>query len=108
MLRLRQYLTDAGLWDEAQEKAWLEECGRLVDIENNAYLETKVQPVEAMFDYLYGDPPPDLLAQRAAAIALDTAALETRNGGAGIQRNRRGPHNPTRSDHTGQGPRDPK
>ena len=80
MLRLRQYLTDAKLWDEAQEKAWLEECGRLVDIEINAYLETKVQPVEAMFDYLYGDPPPDLLAQRAAAIALDKAALEKRNG----------------------------
>jgi pyruvate dehydrogenase E1 component alpha subunit len=75
MLRLRAYLTDAKLWDEAQEKAWLEECGRLVDIEINAYLETKVQPVEAMFDYLYGDPPPDLLAQREAAIAL-----EKRNG----------------------------
>jgi pyruvate dehydrogenase E1 component alpha subunit len=36
MLRLRTYLTDAKLWDEAQEKAWLEECGRLVDIEINA------------------------------------------------------------------------
>ena len=47
----------------------------LVDVEINAYLETKVQPVEAMFDYLYADPPPDLLAQRAAAIAL-----EKRNG----------------------------
>jgi pyruvate dehydrogenase E1 component alpha subunit len=80
VLRLRSWLTDAGLWDEAQEKAWLEECGRLVDIEINAYLETKVQPVEAMFDYLYGDPPADLLAQRASAIALDKAALEKRNG----------------------------
>ena len=75
LLRLRAYLTAQGLWDEAQEKAWIEECGRLVDIEINAYLETKVQPVEAMFDYLYADPPPDLLAQRAAAIAL-----EKRNG----------------------------
>ncbi|MFC7300727.1 pyruvate dehydrogenase (acetyl-transferring) E1 component subunit alpha [Cognatiluteimonas weifangensis] len=75
MLRLRTWLTAAGLWDEAREKAWLEECARLVDIEINAYLETKVQPVEAMFDYLYGDPPPELLAQRAAAIAL-----EKRNG----------------------------
>jgi pyruvate dehydrogenase E1 component alpha subunit len=75
MLRLRKYLEKAKAWDEAQEKAWLEECGRLVDIEINAYLETKVQPVEAMFDYLYGDPPADLLAQRASAIAL-----EKRNG----------------------------
>jgi len=75
MLRLRQYLTDSKVWDEAQEKAWLEECGKKVDVEINAYLETAVQPVEAMFDYLYADPPPDLLAQREAAIAL-----EKRNG----------------------------
>ncbi|HEU4773736.1 MAG TPA: pyruvate dehydrogenase (acetyl-transferring) E1 component subunit alpha [Lysobacter sp.] len=68
MLRLRAYLTDQGLWSEAQETAWIEECGRLVDIEINAYLETPVQPVEAMFDYLYADPPPELLAQRQQAI----------------------------------------
>jgi pyruvate dehydrogenase E1 component alpha subunit len=46
-----------------------------VDEEINAYLNTPVQPVEAMFDYLYGDPPAELLAQRDAAIAL-----EKRNG----------------------------
>ncbi len=74
-LRLRTYLTNAGLWDEAQEKAWIEECGKRVDVEINAYLECPVQPVEAMFDHLYADPPPDLLAQRAAAVAL-----EKRNG----------------------------
>ena len=56
---------------DAGEAAWKEECGELVDIEVNAYLETPVQPVEAMFDYLYADPPPDLLAQRAAAIAWE-------------------------------------
>ncbi len=72
--RLRTWLTAEKVWDEAQEKAWLEECGRLVDIEINAYLETAVQPVEAMFDYLYADPPPDLLEQRAAAIALEKRA----------------------------------
>src|SRR3546814_4925474 len=74
MLRLRKYLTAQKLWDEATEKAWIEECGRLVDIEINAYLELPVQPVEAMFDYLYGDPPPELLEQRAAAIALENRA----------------------------------
>ncbi len=74
MLRLRKYLAAQKLWDEAQEKAWIEECGRLVDIEINAYLETAVQPVEAMFDYLYADPPQDLLAQRDAAIALEKRA----------------------------------
>jgi 2-oxoisovalerate dehydrogenase E1 component alpha subunit len=40
-------------------------------VEINAYLESKVQPVTAMFDYLYADPPPDLLAQRAEAIAWE-------------------------------------
>jgi pyruvate dehydrogenase E1 component alpha subunit len=77
--RLRTWLTAQKAWDEAQEKAWAEECGRKVDEEINAYLESKVQPVEAMFDYLYADPPPDLLEQRAAAMALDKkAALEKR------------------------------
>lgn len=69
--RLRTWLTAQELWSEAEEAAWKEECGRRVDIEVNAYLETPVQPVEAMFDYLYADPPPELLAQRAAAIAAE-------------------------------------
>ena len=77
-LRLRSYLTAAGVWDEAQEKAWLEDCGARVDVEINAYLETPVQPVEAMFDYLYGDMPADVLAQREAAIAHEAAAREKR------------------------------
>ncbi len=76
--RMRTWLTARGLWSEAEEAAWKEECGRLVDIEVNAYLETPVQPVEAMFDYLYADPPPELLAQRAAAIAAEQAAREPR------------------------------
>ena len=76
--RLRTWLTAQGLWSEAEETAWKEECGRLVDIEVNAYLETPVQPVEAMFDYLYADPPPELLAQRAAAIAAEQANKEPR------------------------------
>ncbi len=42
-----------------------------MDEEVNAYLNTPVQPVEAMFDYLYADPPPELLQQRAAAIAAE-------------------------------------
>jgi pyruvate dehydrogenase E1 component alpha subunit len=72
--RLRAWLTAEKAWDEAQEKAWAEESARMVDIEINAYLESRVQPVEAMFDYLYADPPPDLLRQREAAIAIDRAA----------------------------------
>jgi pyruvate dehydrogenase E1 component alpha subunit len=73
-LRLRKFLTGKKLWDEAQEKAWIEECGKKVDVEINAYLETPVQPVEAMFDFLYGDMPADVLAQRDAAIAQEKRA----------------------------------
>ncbi|MDQ3205117.1 MAG: pyruvate dehydrogenase (acetyl-transferring) E1 component subunit alpha [Pseudomonadota bacterium] len=74
MTRLRTYLTDAGVWNEADEAAWIEECGKRVDVEIDAYLQTPVQPVEAMFDYLYADPPADLLAQRAAAIEREGRA----------------------------------
>jgi 2-oxoisovalerate dehydrogenase E1 component alpha subunit len=70
-LRLRKYLTDLKLWDEDQEKAWIEACGKLIDIEINAYLECPVQPVEAMFDFLYAELPEELVAQRAAAVALE-------------------------------------
>jgi 2-oxoisovalerate dehydrogenase E1 component alpha subunit len=69
--RLRTWLTAQGAWSEADEAAWKEECGARVDEEVNAYLNTPVQPVEAMFDYLYADPPPELLQQRAAAIAAE-------------------------------------
>ncbi len=71
LLRLRRYLVGLGLWDDAQEQAWKTECGARVDVEVNAYLNTPVQPIEAMFDHLYADPPPDLLAQRAEAMALE-------------------------------------
>lgn len=74
MTRLRTYLTANKLWSEDEEKAWAEECGKRVDVEINAYLETPVQPVEAMFDYLYADMPPDVQAHRAAVLAAEGRA----------------------------------
>ena len=68
MSRLRTFLISEGVWNETEEAAWKEECGRRVDEEVNAYLETKVQPVEVMFDYLYAELPADLQAQRADAL----------------------------------------
>ncbi len=67
-LRLRKFLTNEGVWSEAEEAAWKEECNRLTDIEVNAYLETKAQPVEAMFDYMFAELPHDLAEQRADAL----------------------------------------
>jgi 2-oxoisovalerate dehydrogenase E1 component alpha subunit len=69
--RLRKYVTALGAWDDAKEDAWKAECGAVVDEEINAYLGTKVQPVEAMFDYLFGDMPHDVRAQRDEAIAWE-------------------------------------
>ena len=69
--RLRKYLDAIGAWDDAQEAAWKEQCGREVDIEVNAYLETKSQPIEAIFDYLYAEAPHDIAEQRAQAIAIE-------------------------------------
>ena len=69
--RLRTWLTGAGVWDEAQEAAWNAVCAKEIDVEINAYLETPVQPVSAMFDFLYDDMPPEIAAQREAAIAAE-------------------------------------
>jgi 2-oxoisovalerate dehydrogenase E1 component alpha subunit len=70
-IRLRKYLADAGLWNETQEKAWIEECTTTVDDAINRYLNTPVQPVEAMFDYLYAELPEDLQRQRAEVVARE-------------------------------------
>ncbi|MCR6663348.1 MAG: pyruvate dehydrogenase (acetyl-transferring) E1 component subunit alpha [Luteimonas sp.] len=72
--RLRTWLTAQGVWDEAQEKAWIEECGQRIGDEINAYLELPVQPVEAMFDHLYADMPPDVLEQRELALSRERRA----------------------------------
>jgi len=66
--RLRTFLIGEKLWSEAEEAKWKEECNRIADEEVNAYLETKVQPVQAMFDYLYAELPADVAAQRADAL----------------------------------------
>ncbi len=66
--RLRTFLIAEKVWSETEEAKWKEECNRIADEEVNAYLETKVQPVEAMFDYLYAELPADVAAQRADAL----------------------------------------
>jgi 2-oxoisovalerate dehydrogenase E1 component alpha subunit len=75
LTRLRKYLNDIGAWNDKLEEEWKLQCSQHVDIEVNAYLETRAQPVEAMFDFLYETPPHDIAEQRAQAIAW-----EKRNG----------------------------
>jgi pyruvate dehydrogenase E1 component alpha subunit len=71
MVRIRNYLHAIKAWDDDQEAAWKAECEKVVDEEINAYLGTKPQPVEAMFDFLHAEMPADVAAQRAEAIALE-------------------------------------
>jgi len=66
--RLKAYLVANNAWNDQLEDAWKTDCGARVDVEINAYLETKSQPVEAMFDYTYAEVPADLAKQRAQAL----------------------------------------
>jgi pyruvate dehydrogenase E1 component alpha subunit len=66
--RLKTYLMSMNAWTEKEEEAWKADCATRVDAEVNAYLETKSQGVEAIFDFTYAQVPADLATQRQAAI----------------------------------------
>lgn len=74
LLRLRKYLEAHKAWDEKRETAWKADCEERVNAEVNAYLDTKPQPIEAMFDHLYAELPHDVRAQRAQALAWEAQA----------------------------------
>jgi len=74
LLRLRTWLELAGAWDEQREEAWKVQCGQRMDEEVNAYLGTRTQPLEATFDYTYAELPIDLVEQRTAALAAESAS----------------------------------
>jgi pyruvate dehydrogenase E1 component alpha subunit len=72
MKRLRNWLVAKGVWDDAKEEAWKAECDEWMDNEVNAYLETKTQPVTAMFDYTFAELPADLASQRDHLLSLES------------------------------------
>lgn len=69
--RLKAYLLSLNAWTEKEEEAWKAACADHVDVEVNAYLETKSQTVEAIFDFTYAEVPADLATQRTAALAAE-------------------------------------
>jgi pyruvate dehydrogenase E1 component alpha subunit len=71
MKRLRNWLVAKKVWDDAKEEAWKAECDEWMDNEVNAYLETKTQPVSAMFDYTFAEVPADLAKQRDYVLSLE-------------------------------------
>ena len=71
MKRLRNWLVAKKVWDDAKEEAWKAECDEWMDKEVDAYLETKTQPVTAMFDYIFAEVPADLAKQRDYVLSLE-------------------------------------
>ena len=68
LIRIQRYLKNAGIWDDAKEQALRAECAAEVEAAVREYTETGVQPIEAMFDYLYAELPEALEEQRATAL----------------------------------------
>lgn len=64
-IRLRAYLTKAGVWNKADEKALLTELQAEMDAAADAYLATPPQPATSILDWLYAELPEELSAQRA-------------------------------------------
>src|SRR6185312_5340715 len=65
--RLRTWLEAKKAWNKKKEDKLQTECDEWMDSEVNSYLETKAQPVTAMFDYTFAELPADLLKQREEA-----------------------------------------
>ncbi len=67
LVRLRNYLTQAGCWDKAREEKLLLECGRAVESAADEYLAMPPQPPASLFDCTFARMSADLDAQRQAA-----------------------------------------
>ena len=68
ILRLRNYLSDAGAWNKEREEELLKHCNAEVQAAAQAYIDTPPPPLEQMFDHLYATLPAAYLAQRAAVL----------------------------------------
>ena len=67
LIRLREFLVNAGVWDAAKEKSLLEECTLKVDAAVTEYLAKPKPSTDAMFDHLFAALPPHLHEQRLIA-----------------------------------------
>jgi pyruvate dehydrogenase E1 component alpha subunit len=69
LLRLRNHLAAAGVWDKVREETLLRRCNDEVQAAAHSYIDTPAPPVTQMFDQLYATPPAAFAAQRAAILA---------------------------------------
>lgn len=68
IIRFKSYLEQEGIWDEAQEKALLDEANILAQSAADEFLNTPPQSISSAFDYHYQDLPNYLIEQRALAM----------------------------------------
>lgn len=67
LVRTRTYLQSRGILDEAREQAMKSEYTAEVEAAVKEYLATPKQSTDAMFDYLFANPPRYIEAQKAIA-----------------------------------------
>jgi 2-oxoisovalerate dehydrogenase E1 component alpha subunit len=67
LIRIREYLCQAGAWTETSEQALLQDSAREVDAAVNEYLNTPRQSTDAMFETLFAELPLHLREQRDTA-----------------------------------------
>ena len=66
--RLHLYLTTAGFWTKNDDDDLLKQVNAEIDAAAEAYLAAPPQDPSVMFDYTYATLPPDLQAQKQAAL----------------------------------------
>ena len=69
LLRVREFLRQAGHWSADDEQALQRDCAREVDAAVTEYLGTPRMSTDAMFDHLFASLPKHLQEQRAMARA---------------------------------------
>lgn len=62
--RLRNYMVSRAIWTKADEQQLIGEARAEVEAGAQAYLDTGIQPLSAVFDYLYESLPAPLVAER--------------------------------------------
>ncbi|HXC07334.1 MAG TPA: pyruvate dehydrogenase (acetyl-transferring) E1 component subunit alpha [Steroidobacteraceae bacterium] len=67
LIRLRRFLVKDAAWDDAKERALLEECSLKVDAAVTEYLGRAKPATDAMFEHLFADLPAHLHEQRLSA-----------------------------------------
>ncbi|CAB4881805.1 unannotated protein [freshwater metagenome] len=76
ILRLRTYLVGQGWWTTADEESLLRDCSEQIDHAVATYLGIGPQEPTSMFDSLYAELPPALLAQRDEVSVLHRGVVD--------------------------------